>query len=883
MDNVGNVYVADDGRPTFYKFDSNGQYIKNWGLTSVTEVGFGDPWGIVFSPVDEFLYAVDYNHLSYDSAYTRKVIKYTTNGQWVGRFGSVGIGDGQFSGSNAGVRGISVDSLGYVYVADTGNSRIQKFKCSGLSPTPTPPAWSCGDPLIVSHAGAGEAAPVDKTVTYGTVLSDLSGSNKCWITQNLGATRQATSPTDASEEASGWYFQFNRKQGYQYTTTRTPSTSWISSIDESSNWDSTNDPCTLELGSDWRVPTYTEWRNADTNGDWDNYTEAYNSELGLHAGGFLWYSNGSLTSRGTTGYITSATQQSSTQSYRLYLMSSGAGTNSAMKSNAYPIRCVNDILVPTPTSTPTPTLAPTTTPTATPSPTLTPTPVPPACTFNSKWGESGSDNGQFDSPGGVAVDSNNNVYVSDRGNSRIQKFDSNGNFILTWGSFGTGDGQFYLPMGIVVDNDGNILIADSNNHRIQKFDTDGTFISKFGGPYGEEDGQFKYPQGVAVDSLGNIYVADSSNNRVQKFSSDGIFLSKFGSYGTGDGQFNAPTDVVIDLQGYIYVSDLFNNRIQKFDADGNFIFSWGTYGSGDGEFKYPRGLAFDSQENIFVVDINNYRIQKFSSDGIFLSKFGSYGTGDSQFVQPYYLDFSMSGSLYVTDYDNNRVQKFECEGSWPTPTITNIPTPVPTSTFTPTPTDIPTPTPTPSWKEPDIDGDGEVGTDDMDLILDSFGEINPENVNDLDSNGTVNALDAVYIMANWSTVTPTPTLEPTVTLMPTPSLMPTNIPTPIPTISYSCNVSLLPSTYSLRSRQSVGLTAYISVFGGASVNRVEFISSNSGLVNVLPTTDYSYPYQTTASTKNIKSTDSVTVKAKVYLNGTINTCFDTSTIVVSKN
>ncbi len=69
----------------------------------------------------------------------------------------------------------------------------------------------------------------------------------------------------------------------------------------------------------------------------------------------------------------------------------------------------------------------------------------------------------------MAVDSSGNVYVSDIGNSRIQKFTSTGTFITKWGSGGSGDGQFYYPFGVTVDSSGNVYVADTFNNRIQKF------------------------------------------------------------------------------------------------------------------------------------------------------------------------------------------------------------------------------------------------------------------------------------------------------------------------------------------------------------------------------------------------------------------------------
>ncbi len=72
---------------------------------------------------------------------------------------------------------------------------------------------------------------VNKTIDYSTIETNLSGGNKCWITQNLGSDRQALSAADATEESAGWYWQFNRKQGYKHDgVARIPGTSWVTSM-----------------------------------------------------------------------------------------------------------------------------------------------------------------------------------------------------------------------------------------------------------------------------------------------------------------------------------------------------------------------------------------------------------------------------------------------------------------------------------------------------------------------------------------------------------------------------------------------------------------------------------------------------------------------------
>jgi len=110
------------------------------------------------------------------------------------------------------------------------------------------------------------------------------------------------------------------------------------------------------------------------------------------------------------------------------------------------------------------------------------------------------------------------VYVTDAGNVRVQKFTGDGKYITKWGKIG----QFNSPSGVAVDSDGNVYVIDRGNYRVQKFTNDGTYITEWGSK-GSGQGQFNSPIGVAVDSSGNVYVTDGSdtgplgNNRVQKF------------------------------------------------------------------------------------------------------------------------------------------------------------------------------------------------------------------------------------------------------------------------------------------------------------------------------------------------------------------------------
>ncbi|MDY0128785.1 MAG: PKD domain-containing protein, partial [Methanosarcina vacuolata] len=284
--------------------------------------------------------------------------------------------------------------------------------------------------------------------------------------------------------------------------------------------------------------------------------------------------------------------------------------------------------------------------------------------FITKWGSpsgSGIGDGQFDGPWSVSDDSSGNIYVADYDNHRIQKFDSNGNFITKWGSYGDSDGQFSNPSGVAVDSSGNVYVADTGNRRIQKFDSSGKFITQ--GFLGRDDSQLTLSEGIAVDSYSNVYVTDCYSG-IQKFDSSGKYITQWGSPSWyWDMEENteilvcSPQCVAVDSSGNVYVTDD-SDQIQKFDSSGKFIAKWGSEGSGNGQFNNPHGVAVDSSGNVYVADSGNNRIQKFDSSGKFITKWGSAGSNEGQFNTPHGVAVDSSGNVYVADTYNNRIQKF---------------------------------------------------------------------------------------------------------------------------------------------------------------------------------------------------------------------------------
>ncbi len=151
--------------------------------------------------------------------------------------------------------------------------------------------------------------------------------------------------------------------------------------------------------------------------------------------------------------------------------------------------------------------------------------------FIMQWGSFGNNDGQFYFPRGIAVDpADGAVYVVDMGNHRIQKFDTSTNvlpqLLTRWGGSSEAGhasspqaqdaGQLRSPWGVAVDGVGDVYVSDTGNQRLQKFDREGNFITQWGG-FGSNEGQFNFPFGIGVDQRGAVFVVDSANSRVQQF------------------------------------------------------------------------------------------------------------------------------------------------------------------------------------------------------------------------------------------------------------------------------------------------------------------------------------------------------------------------------
>ena len=273
-----------------------------------------------------------------------------------------------------------------------------------------------------------------------------------------------------------------------------------------------------------------------------------------------------------------------------------------------------------------------------------------------QFGSTGTGDGQFTSPCGIARDSANNIYVVDSGNNRVMRFNSAGNYVDQFGSLGTGNGQFSIPYGIVIDSTDTIFILDTGNNRVQKFDSSSSFnyISQF------TVSSTQTAMAIAIDSSDYMYVTDAGANTITKYDNVGTPTGfQINAAGSGEGQLSNPRGIAISGTN-ILVADGNNRRIQEFNASGGFVRAWSS-GPGFEQFYLPTGVAVRSNGNIVVTDFtsNNAQVvQEFDSSGNFIRTIGIQGTGDGELRTPSGVMEGPNNYIFIVDTQNNRVQYF---------------------------------------------------------------------------------------------------------------------------------------------------------------------------------------------------------------------------------
>jgi DNA-binding beta-propeller fold protein YncE len=262
--------------------------------------------------------------------------------------------------------------------------------------------------------------------------------------------------------------------------------------------------------------------------------------------------------------------------------------------------------------------------------------------------------GELNKPRSVAVDAQDNLYVVDM-TGRVQKFSSNGVFLLSWQLPQTDLGK---PKGMGRDRDGNIIVLEPHYQRVNVFSPEGQLVAQWG-RRGTNVGELMMPRAVAVNSRREVFLSEYGLvERVQQFAPRGEkLLSVIGHPGNAPGEFNRPEGLCVDAQDRLYVADSCNHRIQVFSSDGKFLRAYGKAGKGRGELSYPYDICVDAAGRQYVCEFGNSRIQVFDANDRPLEIIGGPGAAPGQFGNPWGVALDSAGNLYVADSQNHRVQK----------------------------------------------------------------------------------------------------------------------------------------------------------------------------------------------------------------------------------
>ena len=213
------------------------------------------------------------------------------------------------------------------------------------------------------------------------------------------------------------------------------------------------------------------------------------------------------------------------------------------------------------------------------------------------------DSARFVEAVGVAIDSQDLVYVFARAETPLLVFTTQGEFVRGWGK-----GQFVRPHGIWIASDDSVYLVDDMGHSVRHFSADGTLLRTIG------------PAGEPADTG-----AEGFDYRTIR---------------PGGAPFNLPTNLVGGPGGDLFITDGYGNaRVHRFSIDGKLLASWGSPGSDPGQFNVPHGIGTDGNR-LFVCDRENSRVQVFSPDGDLLDVWNDV-------VRPAQSFVDIDGLVYV--------------------------------------------------------------------------------------------------------------------------------------------------------------------------------------------------------------------------------------------
>jgi DNA-binding beta-propeller fold protein YncE len=207
--------------------------------------------------------------------------------------------------------------------------------------------------------------------------------------------------------------------------------------------------------------------------------------------------------------------------------------------------------------------------------------------------------------------------------------------------------------GLAVDSEDRVFVFNRSENPVMIYEPDG----RFGGSWGK--GIFENPHGIRIGPDDSVYCVDDFDHTVRKFTHDGKLLWVLGTKGLasdtgferddyrtivrGGTPFNRPTNLTLAPNGDLYVTDGYGNaRVHCFTGDGRLKFSWGEPGTGPGQFRIPHAVVFDRNGRLLVADRENSRIQVFSETGRFIEQW-------TNLARPCDMAISRDGFIFVAE------------------------------------------------------------------------------------------------------------------------------------------------------------------------------------------------------------------------------------------
>ncbi|CAF4111796.1 unnamed protein product, partial [Adineta steineri] len=276
----------------------------------------------------------------------------------------------------------------------------------------------------------------------------------------------------------------------------------------------------------------------------------------------------------------------------------------------------------------------------------------------------GQELNQLHGPGGIVIDENKNIFITDYGNHRIVEWKYNtreGQIIA--GENGKGDrmDQLNHPSDVIVDQQNHsIIIVDWRNRRVIQ--------------WVNQNRQILIHNidcfGLAIDKHGFLYVSDRGKNEVRRwkmgeYNNEGIVVAGGNGKGNQLNQLNIPTYMFVDEDQSVYVSDQHNHRVMKWRKDakeGTIVAGGNGQGANLNHLNYPQGIIVDYMGQIYVADFGNHRVVRWcegKEEGEIVVGGNGEGSQSNQLSGPSGLSFDDEGNFYIADYYNHRIEKFE--------------------------------------------------------------------------------------------------------------------------------------------------------------------------------------------------------------------------------